>query len=65
MLSMFENLTKAAVSAVMVPVGVVADVVSLPASSLDPYRKPFGYTERLLENARDCFNEATKPAKEL
>lgn len=65
MLTAFENLVKGVVSAVVVaPAALIADICTLPASSMDPYRGPFTRTARALKNAGECFDEAVKPVKE-
>lgn len=64
MLSLLTNLTKAAVAVVISPVAVVADVLTLPASSIDPHRGPFDRTAAVLEAAGRCFSEAVKPEVE-
>jgi hypothetical protein len=58
------NLTKAAVAVVATPVALVADVLTLPASSMDPYRGPFDRTGRMLNRVGECIDEATKPEQE-
>ena len=55
------NLTKAVVSLAASPIAIAADLLTLPASSMDPYRGPFDKTAGVLRNAGDCFREATKP----
>lgn len=60
MFSMLSNLTKAAVSVVVTPASVVADVLTLPASAY-ANRPPFERTEALLKNAGRCVSEAVKP----
>lgn len=62
MFGLIENLAKAAVSVAVAPVALVVDVVKLPATAYD--NKPaFGNTQRMLSNAGDCFNEATRPKR--
>jgi hypothetical protein len=60
-LPLLSNLTKAAIAAALTPVAVVADVLTLPASSLDPHRGPFERTEQLLTACGKCIAEAVKP----
>lgn len=60
MFRMLSNLTKAAVSVVVTPAAVVADVLTLPASAY-ANRPPFERTEALLKNAGQCVSEAVKP----
>lgn len=64
MFNTLSNLAKAAVATVLTPVAVVADVLTLPASSMDPHRGPFDRTEAMLKSAGECFQEAIKPIKE-
>lgn len=64
MLGLLTNLTKAAVAVVATPVALVADVLTLPASSMDPYRGPFERTARTLKQAGDAFDEAVTPGKD-
>jgi hypothetical protein len=61
---MLGNLIKAAVSALATPVGVVADIVTLPASSYDPHRGPFDNTAALVKSAKDNFKEAVRPRRD-
>lgn len=63
MLSMLNNLTKAAVAVAAAPVAVVADILTLPATSLDPRRGPFDKTAGVLKQASDAFDAAVKPEK--
>lgn len=61
---MFEtltNLAKAAAAVVISPAAVVADVLTLPASSLDPHRGPFDRTAKVLNAAGQCAMEAIRP----
>lgn len=61
---MFEsisNLAKAAVSVALTPVALAVDIVKLPATTLDPHKRPFEETEGMLGNAGDCVKEAIKP----
>lgn len=44
MLRTLTNLTKAVAAVVATPVAILADVVTLPASSWDPHRGPFDRT---------------------
>lgn len=64
MLGMLSNLAKAAIAAGATPVALVADVLTLPASSMDPHRGPFDNTGTMLKTAAECFKEAVKPVKE-
>lgn len=61
MFKMLSNLTKAAVAVVATPAAVVADIVTLPASSMDFRRGPFDKTAAMLKRVGDCVEEATKP----
>lgn len=64
---MFEtltNLAKAAAAVAITPVAVVADVVTLPASSMDPHRGPFDRTAKVLDAAGKCAMEAVRPITE-
>lgn len=60
-MNMLTNLTKAAVSVVLAPVALVVDLVTLPASSMSPYRGVFDRTRDLLANAGDCVIAAITP----
>lgn len=64
MLNIVANLTKAAVAVALAPVAVVADVLTLPASSMDPHRGPFDRTAGVLKACGECVAEAIKPAKD-
>lgn len=64
MLNMLTNLTKATVAVAVSPVAIVADVLTLPASSMDPYRGPFDRTAAALKAAGQCATEAIRPKKE-
>lgn len=59
-MNLLTNLVKAAVSVALTPVAAVADVLTLPASSLDPYRGPFDRTAAMLKNAGECAVEAVR-----
>jgi hypothetical protein len=61
-LPLLTNLAKAAVAAALTPVAVVADVLTLPASSLDPHRGPFDRTEHMVAACGKCITEAITPA---
>ncbi len=61
---MLTNLLKAAVAVVVTPVAIVADILTLPASSLDPYRGPFDRTAKRLEQAGEALDAAVKPEEE-
>lgn len=63
MLNMLTNLTNAAVAVVASPLAIAADVLTLPASSMDPHRGPFDRTAKVLSAAGQCFKEAVKPEK--
>lgn len=60
-MNMFTNLAKAAIAVVTTPVALVADVLTLPASSMEPHRGPFDRTARRLEQAGQAMDEALKP----
>lgn len=62
MFSILTNLTKAAVSVAVAPVAVAVDVVKLPVTA-DSLENPFKHTEKVLNNAGECVNEAIKPEK--
>jgi len=61
MFGLLTNLTKAAVATALVPVAVVADIVSIPASSCDPNSEPFKHTSNILGAASECVMKAVKP----
>jgi hypothetical protein len=58
------NVTKAAVATIATPVALVADVLTLPASSMDPYRGPFDRTSAQLRRVGECMDAATKPERD-
>ena len=61
MFGIFESLVKATVSVVTIPVAVVADVVTLPASAYngsDAFERTGGACGDLLDNLKD----ATRPS---
>lgn len=58
---MLAHLTKSLVAALVTPVAVVADVLTLPASSMDPYRGPFERTATVLRAVGENFSAAVKP----
>lgn len=64
MFNLLTNLVKAAVAVAASPVAATVDLVTLPASSLDPQRGPFDRTADLLKTAGECIDEAVKPTKE-
>jgi hypothetical protein len=64
MLNMLTNITKAAVAIAVSPVAIVADVLTLPASSMDPHRGAFDRTAAVFKAAGECATEAIKPMKE-
>jgi hypothetical protein len=64
MFSMLKNLTKAVVAVAVTPVDAVVDVLTLPASSLDPHRGPFDHTAKRLQQAGDALDAAIKPEKD-
>ena len=49
MFGILNNLAKAAVSAVVTPVAIVADVARLPVTSTEHRSDPFEYTSKSLE----------------
>jgi hypothetical protein len=61
MINLFTNVLKAAVAVVVTPVAIVADVLTLPASSMDPHRGPFDRTASMLGAAGDCIKAAITP----
>jgi hypothetical protein len=63
-MSMLANLTKAAVAVAVSPIALVADLVTLPASSMDPHRGPFERTGNMLNTAGECVTRAIAPAAE-
>lgn len=64
MFGIFEDLTKAAVATVVTPVALVADVLTLPASAMDPNRGAFDRTEAMLDAVGDNLNKAVTPRKD-
>jgi hypothetical protein len=42
---------------------VVADVLTLPASSLDPHRGPFDRTEHMAAACGKCITDAIAPSR--
>lgn len=60
---MLSNLGKAALAALAAPVGLAADILTLPASSMDPHRGPFENTEALIDKSKAAFNAAIEPEK--
>ena len=62
-MNMLASLTKSIVAAVATPVAVVADVLTLPASSMDPHRGPFDRTAAILRAVGENFNAAVKPER--
>jgi hypothetical protein len=61
MFGMLTNVAKAAVSVVAAPIALAVDVVTLPASSMDPHCGAFDRTAELLDNVGDCITKAVKP----
>ena len=61
MLSLLTNLTKATVALAATPITVVADVLTLPASSYNPHRGPFDKTAALVSASAKAFKAAVKP----
>lgn len=59
-MNLLSNLVKAAASVALAPVALVVDVVTLPASSFDPYRGPFDRTAAMLKNAGEKATEAVR-----
>jgi hypothetical protein len=59
---LLTNLTKATVAVALTPVAVVADVLTLPATSMDN-RHPFGKTGALLKAAAEATMEAVEPER--
>ena len=62
MFDMLSNLTKSVVSVAVSPVTAVVDAVMLPVDACSD-NDAFHRTSKVLKNAGDCFNEATKPQK--
>lgn len=58
MFGMLESLTKAALGVVAVPVGVVADVVTLGGALTD---QPKPYTAKAVSDLVQNLEDATKP----
>jgi hypothetical protein len=63
--TILANLTKAAIAAAVSPVALIADVLTLPASSMDPHRGPFERTAGILNTAGACVVQAIKPQQDL
>lgn len=57
------NLTKSAVALAAAPVVLVADIVTLPASSMDPHRGPFDRTADMLDKAGRALDAAVEPER--
>lgn len=64
MFGIFEDLAKAAVATAATPVALVADVLTLPASSMDPKRGAFDRTGAMLDAVGENLNNAVTPRKE-
>lgn len=64
MFKMLGNLTKAVVAVAVSPIDAVVDIVTLPASALDPEAGPFDRTAKRLNQAGEAFDEALKPDTE-
>lgn len=60
MLKILSSVTKAAISVVALPVAVVADIATLPATA-ERNDSPFRFSEALLKSARGNFSSAVKP----
>ena len=58
---MLFELVKAAAAVALSPVALVADIVTLPASSCDYTRGPFDRTAKLLDAAGKNVSKAVKP----
>lgn len=63
MFNTLTNFTKAALAVAVAPVAVVADVLTLPASSMDPHRGPFDRTANVLEQAGRALDAALAPER--
>lgn len=61
MFGLLESLTKAAVAVAVTPIDLAIDVVTLPASSMDPHRGPFERTGKRLEQVAQNVNDAVAP----
>lgn len=57
---MIFNLLKIAVAVVAAPVAIIADIVTIPASSCDLRRGAFDKTSSVLDSIAKNFNEAVK-----
>jgi hypothetical protein len=60
MFNILSSLTKAAVAVVATPVALAVDVLTLPASSMDPHRGPFDRTEEMLDAVGKNISAAVK-----
>lgn len=60
-LDALTNLAKAAVAVAVTPAAVLVDVLTLPASSMDPHRGPFDRTAKMANAAGRCITEALRP----
>jgi hypothetical protein len=63
MFGMLTSLAKAAVGAVVAPVALAADVVTLPATAGDLHRGPFDSTPKVLSNTMKNLQDAVDPKK--
>lgn len=61
MFSMLTNLTKATIAVAIVPVDLIIDVVTLPASGCDPQRGVFDHTAKRLQQASKAVDTALRP----
>jgi hypothetical protein len=62
--SIGANLLKAAIGVVVSPVAIVVDLLTLPASSMDPHRGPFDRTDKILTAVGRCVRNAVEPKQE-
>ena len=61
MFGMLESLVKAAAAVVTVPVAIVVDVVTLPATATDFNKGPLEHTEKALGDFIKNVENITKP----
>jgi hypothetical protein len=60
-MNILTSIAKSLIAAAATPVAVLADVLTLPASSMDPHRGPFERTAAVLRTVGENFNAAVKP----
>lgn len=61
MFGLLEGLVKTALNVVVLPVAVAVDVVTLPASAMDPHKGAFDHTAKIVENIGDNMKSALEP----